>query len=64
VSDLLIRSVLNLRFLSFEFVSARPGATAIKLPLVRMKQESLKQINLLIVIQVWARDFDIRVSDL
>jgi hypothetical protein len=29
-----------------------------------VKQERLKQINLLFVIQVWARDFDIRISDL
>jgi hypothetical protein len=63
VFDLQDRIVLNLNFWSFEFVSARPGATAIKLILVRVKQESLKQINFLIVIQVWARDFDIRISD-
>jgi hypothetical protein len=51
-------------FLSFDIVSACSGATAIKLTLLRVKQESRKQINLLIIIQVWARDFDIRISDL
>jgi hypothetical protein len=30
-------AVLNFVFWSFEFVSARPGATAIKLTLVRVK---------------------------
>ncbi len=63
VFDLQDRIVLNLSFWSFEFVSARPGATAIKLTLVRVKREGLKQINLLIVIQVWARDFEFRASD-